>query len=315
MWGALFGAAGSIIGGAMQANAIEDATNAQIKALERQREWVFQQLDPKKIGAKARAADVARAKARLELQGVIDPMLLQQRYDAQKAISDRLAGLTGDASDQVAAVAAQEAIRGVPGLDDIKARLIDSAMSELNAGATLPPDVQAELMQAGLERTGQMSGSATAGGPGGNILRELIGTAALKLKSDRQTRATQLAQAAQDMDAKRQAILGSLFPSLAAQSLSKLGATQGILTQSNAMRPESGLGGSDIANLWLARVGATNKLDQRIADIGASGTMGAAEQWGRAIGGAGSAAGSLLNILMQPSNRMSDEEYYFRNPA
>jgi len=302
MWGELFGAVGSIIGGAMQADAIEDATKAQIKAIEKQQKFVFDQLDPAVIGRKARLADIERTKERLRLQGVVDPLLLQQRYDAQKAISDRLAGLSGDASDQVASVAAEEAIRGVPGLDDLKAKLIDSAMAELNAGATLPPDVQAELVQAGLERTGQMSGSATAGGPGGNILRELIGTAALQLKADRQGRATALAQAAQDMDAKRQAILGSLFPSLAATSLNKLKATQGILEQSNQMVPESGLGGTDIANLWLARVGATNQLAQSAADIAARGTMGQAAGYGQMIGGAGSAAGNLLNILMNNSN-------------
>lgn len=311
----LFGAAGSIVGGIMQANAIEDATNAQIDALERQRDFVFNQLNPKKIGDKARAADIARAQERLRLQGIVDPALLQQRYDAEQAISNRLAGLTGDTSDQVAAVAAEEAIRGTPGLDEIKAKLIDSAMAELNAGATLPPDVQAELVQAGLERTGRMSGSATAEGFGGNILRQLIGSAALQLKSDRQVRATQLAQAAQDMDAKRQAILGTLFPSLAATSLSKLGATQSILGQSNQMVPEAGLGGSDIANLWLARVGATNQLAQSAADVAARGGMGAAQAWGNVLGGAGSAAGNLLNMILNRQKPMSDEEYYFRNPV
>lgn len=310
----LFGAAGSIIGGMMTAGAIEDATEAQIEAMERQRDFVFNQLNPQRIGRKAREADVARAQERLRLQGIVDPMLLQQRYDAEKAISDRLSGLTGDPSDQVAAVAAQEAVRGTPGLDEIKAKLIDSAMAELNAGATLPPDVQAELMQAGLERTGQMSGSATAEGFGGNILRQLIGSAALQLKSDRQTRATQLAQAAQDMDVKRQAILGTLFPSLAATSLSKLGATQSILSQSNQMVPEAGLGGSDIANLWLARVGATNQLAQSAADIAARGGMGAAQAWGNVIGGAGSAAGNLLNLIMNKPKAnygsMSDADFF-----
>lgn len=284
----------------MQAEATKDATEAQIKALEKQRDFVFKQLDPAKIGRKARIADTQRAQERLRLQGIIDPMLLQQRYDSQKAISDRLAGLTGDASDRVANVAAEEAIRGTPGLDDIKARLIDSAMEELNAGATLPPDVQAELVQAGLERTGRTTGAATTEGVGGNILRQLIGTAALQLKADRQARATQLSQAAQDMDVKRQAILGSLFPSLAATQLQKLGATQSILGQSNQMVPEAGLGGSDIANLWLARVGATNQLAQSAADVAARGGMGAAQIYGNMLGAGASGAGTLLDRILNP---------------
>lgn len=298
MWDALFGAVGGVVGGIMTANAIEDATEEQIEALERQRDFVFDQLHPDKISSAARTADEKRAKDRLRLQGIVDPELLAQRYDAQKIISDRMAGLQGDEADQVASVAAQEAIRGTQGLEDIKSKLIGEAMNELNAGATLPPDVQAELVQAGLERGGQTTGRASGQGVGGNILRELIGTAALQLKADRQARATQLAQAAQEMDVRRQSILGTLFPNLAAKSLGKLQAAQGVLQQSNQMVPEAGLGGTDIANLWLARVGATNQLSQSAADVAARGAIGQAQAYGGAIGAAGSAAGRILNQVL-----------------
>lgn len=298
MFDALFGAAGSIIGGMMQADAIEEATEMQIEAIEKQRQFVFDQLDPTKIGNKARQADINRAQERLRLQGIVDPELLKQRYDSQKQISDRLAGLTGDEADKVASTAASEAIRGTPGLDDIKAKLIDTAMQELNAGATLPSDVQAELVQAGLERTGQMSGAATTEGFGNQILRQVLGTAALALKADRQKRATALAEAAQNMDMKRQQILGSLFPNLVQKSVTKLGAAQNVLAQSNQMVPEAGLGGTDIANLWLARVGATNQLAQSAADVAARGAIGQAGAWSQAIGGAASGAGSLLNKIL-----------------
>jgi hypothetical protein len=295
-WSGIFGAAGSIIGGMMTADAIEDATDKQLKAIEKQRQFVFDQLNPEKIGNKARAADIRRVQERLRLQGITDPELLKQRYDAQQAISQRLAGLTGDEADKVAATAAAEAIRGTQGLEDVKTKLIDQALQELNAGATLPPDVQAELVGAGLERTGQTTGSA-ASGIRGNILKELIGTAALQLKSDRQKRATELAQAAQDMDVKRQAVLGQLFPNLVSKSLNKLGAAQSVLSQSNQMVPEAGLGGADIANLWIARVGATNQLSQSAADIAARGAIGQAAGLQQAIGGAAKGAGSILNYF------------------
>lgn len=313
MWDSLFGAVGSIVGGYMQANAIEDATKEQIKAIEKQRQFVFDQLNPNKINEKARQTDEQRAQNRLRLQGIVDPELLQQRYDAQKQISDRLAGLTGDEADKVASVAAEEAIAGTPGLNDVKSKLIDAALGEINAGATIPPDVQAELVKAGLEQTGQMSGAATTKGFGGNILRQIIGTAAIQLKADRQKRATELAQAAQDMDVKRQAVLGQLFPNLVNKSVSKLGATQGVLAQSNQMVPEAGLGGTDIANLWLARVGATNQLAQSAADVASRGTIGQAGAYNQMIGGGASAAGSLLNaILNRPKQEMSDQDYFLK---
>lgn len=314
MWDSLFGAVGGVVGGIMQANAMESATKMQIKALEKQRQFVFDQLDPNKIGNKARQADQNRAQNRLKLQGIVDPELLKQRYDAEKQISDRLAGLKGDESDQVGSVAAKEAIAGTPGLNDIKSKLIEAAGQELNAGATLPPDVQAQLAQSGLEKTGQMSGKATTEGFGGNILRQIIGTAAIQLKADRQKRATELAQSAQDMDVKRQAILGSLFPNLASKSISKLGATQSVLGQSNQMVPESGLGGADIANLWLARVGATNQLSQSAADVAARGAIGQGNAIGNIIGAGTSGAGSLLNaILNKPKKNygsMSDADFF-----
>lgn len=297
MWDSLFGAVGGIVGGMLQAGAIEDATKAQIKAIEKQRQFVFDQLNPKKIANKARIADTNRAQDRLRLQGIVDPELLKQRYDSQKQISDRLAGLTGDEADKVASTAASEAIRGTQGLEDIKTKLIGEAMNELNAGATLPPDVQAELVQAGLERTGQTTGSS-ASGVRGNILRELIGSAAIQLKADRQKRATELAQAAQDMDVKRQAVLGQLFPNLVQKSVSKLGAAQGVLAQSNQMVPEAGLGGTDIANLWLARVGATNQLAQSAADVAARGAIGQGAAWANAIGAGVKGAGDLLNSIL-----------------
>jgi len=149
-----------------------------------------------------------------------------------------------------------------------------------------------------LEQGGAATGRASGRGIGGNILRELIGTAALKLKADRQARATQLAQAAQEMDVRRQSILGTLFPNLAAKSLGKLQATQSVLQQSNQMVPEAGLGGTDIANLWLARVGATNQLAQSAADVAARGGIGQAQVLGSTLGAAGSAAGNILNAIL-----------------
>src|SRR5882672_11076583 len=166
MWDSLFGAVGSAVGGYLQGQAIESATKQQIKALEKQRQFVYDQLSPTVVGSQARKADIARAQARLRLQGQIDPELLKQRYASEKAISDRLAGLTGDQSDKIAQAAASEALTGTKGIEDVKTKLISSAMDELNAGATLPPDVQAELVQSGLERTGQTSGSATTRGFG-----------------------------------------------------------------------------------------------------------------------------------------------------
>ena len=282
----VFGAAGQIASASISAGAIKDATDAQIAALEKQRQFVYDQLNPDVVGSQAKSADVQRAANRLALQGSVDPELLRQRYASEAAVTKSLGGLGEGAGQDVANVAAKEAIAGTPGMEELRKRLIDSALKELDAGATLPPDVQAEIVKSGLERAGQTTGSAGPQGFGQQILRTMIGQAGINLQTQRQQKAAALAQSAQDLESKRQAILGTLFPNLSTVQLNTLKGQQGVLQQSNQMVPESGLGGSDIANLWLARVGATNQLAQSAADAAARGGMGQAQIWNQGLGGA-----------------------------
>jgi hypothetical protein len=184
-------------------------------------------------------------------------------------------------------------------MDQVKASLIDAALKEISAGATLPPDVQAELVQTGLEKSGMVTGKAGAQGVGGQLIRQLIGTAGINLQGERQKRATALAGAAQELEASRQSILQNIFPNLSAVQLNQLTGQQNVLNQSNSMVPQVGLSGSDIANLWMARVGATNQLAQAGADARAAGGMAAAQAWQPAIGAAIRGAGSLMPTARQ----------------
>lgn len=279
---------------------MRDAAETQARALEQQRQFVFNQLDPAKIAALAGAADVDQARNRLALQGAIDPSLLQARFTSQDAILKGLQGLGADSTTmKVGETAAKEAVAGVKGMDQVKASLIDAALKEISAGATLPPDVQAELVQTGLEKSGMVTGKAGAQGVGGQLLRQLIGTAGVNLQGERQKRATALAGAAQELEASRQSILQNIFPNLSAVQLNQLQGQQGVLNQSNSMVPQVGLSGSDIANIWMARVGATNQLAQAGADARAAGGMAAAQAWQPAIGAAIRGAGSLMPTARQ----------------
>lgn len=283
--GEIFGAVGSIASASIQAGAIKDATQMQIDALNRQREFVYSELEPGKISDLATAQDTQRAKDRLALQAIVDPTSLANRYSSQEAIARQL-GILGQAPGEVGAVAAEEAIKGIPGMEEGKKRLVDAALQELSLGATLPPDVQAELVKAGLEQSGMTTGAASPKGFGGTILRQVLGTAGLALRQKRQEQAAGLLGQAQNLESERQRILGTLFPNLSAVQLNTLKGTQDVLAQSNQMVPEAGLGGTDIANLWLARVGATNQLAQSAADAAARGGMAQAQAWQQGLGAA-----------------------------
>jgi len=292
----IFGAVGQVAGAAIQANAMQEATRMQIQALEEQKQFVFDQLDPDKIQGQAQLADVNRAQNQLALQGQIDPALLAQRYASEGAIAKQAAELSSGntPADQVAAAAATEAISGGAQNEAAKKALVDAALKELAAGATLPSDVQAQLMQAGLSKTGQVTGTANASGVGGQILQTLLGTAGINLKFQREQQAANLTKSAQDLESSRQQILGSLFPNLQNQQLKSIAAQQGILQQSNSMAPNVGLGGTDITNLWLGRVGATNQLAQTAANAAAAGGAAQGQIWGNAVANTAPYVGQAL---------------------
>jgi hypothetical protein len=292
--GEIFTAGGNIAAASISAGAVKDATNKQISALERQRQFVYDELSPGKIGAVATAQDVQRTKDRLALQAVTDPALLATRYAASQKIQQGVEGLGAGAGDVVAAQAATEALASQAGPNALKQKLIDAALAEIDAGASLPNDLQAELVKSGLERAGSVTPGASPNGVGGTIARELIGKAGIELKAQRQGRAAALANAAQGLEAQRASLLGSLFPSLKQTQIANLQESQRAFGTSNTAVPEAGIGGSDVANLWLARVGATNQLAQSAADAAARGGMANAQIWNQGIGSATEAIGSEL---------------------
>jgi hypothetical protein len=288
----IFSGIGQVAGAAITASAMKDAAKMQIEALEKQRKFVYDELAPEKIGAQATAADIDRARNMLALQAQTDPALLQARYKAEEGLVKNLDEVFGPNAPgaAVAAQAEQEALGGGATSAALKQRLIDAALGELDAGASLPPDIQAELVNAGLTRAGQTG--AQAGGRRVEAAR-FIGLEGERIRAERQQRAAQLGTAAQNLETSRANILGQLFPALQAQQLQKQQAAQAALGMSNALMPKAGLTGGDIANIWLARVGATNQLAQQQADIGARAGETSALALGQGIGAAFRTGGAI----------------------
>lgn len=284
---------GSMASAAIQANAMQNAIDKQIESLKQARDFVFNQLDPNTINPQALAADVQNANARLALQGQIDPKLLEARYQGEASQAELLKKL-GVQSDAVANQAVTEAMTGQQGMMDAKNKLISDAMAQLQQGATLPPDVQAELVKSGLEASGMVTQHASAKGVGGQQLRTIIGQAGVNLQMKRQQQASEMLSSAQNLETSRQNILQNLFPRLTQNQLSNLQGQQSAIQLSNSMLPQAGLSGSSVANLWLARVGATNQINQDMANSQAQASMNMGNIWGRAAGGAVSSIGGMI---------------------
>lgn len=303
----LFGAVGSIVSAEISSQAQRQAQRAQLDAISQQRDYIFRNLDPNVIAPMSQAQDEARAWAQLALQGKIDPALLQARYAGEAGLTTSLADITGGRGPgQVADVATREALAGTPGMEDVKGKLIDAALADVKAGATLPPDLQAQMVQSGLEQSGMATGFARASGIGGTILQQVLGTAGLQLRAQRMQEAQQLSTTAQNLDANRQNILQSLFPRLQQRQMGQLTAAGSVFGTSQAAAPQAGLTGQDTANIWLARVGATNQLTAQQGQALSQGAMAQGQIWGQAAGGLARGLGSVANSGWFSSSTPSD---------
>ena len=277
---------GYIVSGFMSADAASSAADAQTNILKMAQANVQSQMDPALVNQQALQADQERAKNQIALQAQIDPALAAQRPQAEQILSGQLSQIGQANSDQVANAATQQALAGTPGAAQGSANLVSQANTLLGQGATLPPDVQASLMQAGLQQTGAVQGSATARGAGGTILNQVLGMGGLQLQQQRQQQAASLLTSASNLDAQRSQVLGNLFPRLQQQQMGNIGAASGILQQSNSMLPQAGLSGADVANVWLQRVGAVNSLTQQMGSVVGAGQLAAGQATAKATGSA-----------------------------
>jgi hypothetical protein len=179
--------------------------------------------------------------------------------------------------------------------------LLDEAKAELDAGATLPPEFQAELVRTGLERAGQAGFGTTGRGLGGVQLRKLIGSEGLALKQTRQDQATKLAGAAQDIENARGNILGSVFPRLKDLATSNLTRAQSIFNTGESTVPSVGITGEDIVNINLTKAGAQNQLTSQAGDIAAQGAIARGQMINQLIGAGVELATSTINRANTPT--------------
>lgn len=298
---------GSIVGGlfqmgsaSIQANAMKKATQMQIDAINQQRELIRSELAPEKVAPMVAAADKQRAMSMLALQGKIDPALLASRYQASSNILGTLQQPGGQAED-LASQLISEIQQPSAGLEAVKAAMIDRALDSLDAGATLPSDVQAEIIKAGLERSTASGVGAARSGLAGQTAKKILGQAGVTLQQQRENQAMNLTKTADELSTRRAQLLASVFPQLKNLQTLNLQNALSSLTTSNAMAPESGMSGGDMLNLLKARVGAEQSLTSQEGAARAELAKGIGSAWSGALGGIGRAVAGAnsagMNLL------------------
>lgn len=300
-FGALLGGAGAIASGIINADAISKATNLQSAAMQDVIQRITTQMTPAQLQQIATHGDVQRAQQQQALLAQIYPGLAKAQAAAEGSLASQVTGFgPQSAASQVGAAAAKEAL-GAPSTAGGQQALIDSALAQLKAGATLPPDVEAQLVQAGLESSGMVTQSATGRGIGGQQLRTILGTAGIQLQQQRQQQAASLLTQAQQLETQRQSVLQSLFPNLSNVQLQQAAAPASIFGLAAGATPQAGLSGTSLANAWLQRIGALNQATEQAAGVKASGALAQGQNWSQTIGSLTGSGGNLLGGIMKGS--------------
>jgi len=283
-FGSLLGGAGAIASGIINNDAISEATKLQSSALQSVISRIQNEMTPAQLQQIATLGDTQRATQQQQLLAKIYPGLFAAQKTAENSLAAQAGGFGSQSlASQVGAKAASEAL-SAPSTAGGQQQLIDSALAQLKQGATLPPDVEAQLVQAGLESSGMVTQHASGQGVGGQQIRTLLGTAGIQLQQQRQQQAASLLTQAQQLETQRQNVLQSLFPNLSQVQLQQAGGAGSIFGLTSSATPQAGLSGTSLANAWLQRIGATNQATEQLAGVQGAGKLAQAQNWSNTIG-------------------------------
>lgn len=253
-----------------------------------------------------------------------DPELAQVRDVAIQRALDTLNDTSGnqakaqDVADRLAAGALD--LEGDAASKKLESSLLQRAQENLDRGAELPPEFQAELVRSGLENAGAAGIGADRKGPLAQLLGKKIGAEQIALERQRAADALQLGQGAQALRTNRLNILAGIAPALQNIDTSRFNLAAGAENLANSEMPQDvGLTGRDVLNLNESNRALDNQRTLALGQLKAgkhivsgetaskyvqAGTGFLQSALGSIMGGAdgaggeGGGAGGILNGLM-----------------
>ena len=247
----IFGAIGNIVGAYFEQDAERKAIHAQEDALNK-----LKPIDVEKMGADVVTRDKEFYDRSLEQFRQENPELAQARDIAKQGVLTSLQSVEKDfaRTDQLLEQRVAEAGKSSPVADEIRNTLLAQTRDNLNRGAQLPPEFQAELVRTGLE-------NASATGVGGNKqgvttqrLGTLLGAAGLELESRRRAEAAGALQLEDSLVRSRQQILGDLVQQSSSLPGARTGFYGSALQALEGQIKPVGLTGRDLMNLDLNNI-------------------------------------------------------------
>jgi len=237
-------------------DAADDMLDTQKRALQLQRIILAKELDPNRLDQIAVEYDTRQLERRQEFLQKYEPELYQLREASKQQLLAQATRTKGqDPSHILAGKLFNEVREEDPRLRAMKESLIDRAQEDINAGAKLSPEFQAELVRAGLDAGSQAGIGFSKGAIGGGVAR-VLGLAGEQLKQQRNAEAVNLTNAAQNLATARTNILASVFPKLRdLETADRNESVQNfLLTERNT--PNVGLSGADAVNAHLTKTNA-----------------------------------------------------------
>jgi hypothetical protein len=295
--GAAIAAAGAAGSAYAKKKAGDKAIKQQERALTGQKRILRDELSFERLNQAATDADRLRAKNRLALQEEIDPELAQLRQlGKEQLLRETSRSNESLGSTQVANKLVEENINADPRIEALKDSIIGRAQEELDAGSTLPPEFQADLVRAGVSEGGQAGFRPTAKTIGGSITRAL-GIAGEQLKQGRQQQAVSLAGAATNLTESRANILSSIFPTVKASEDARKRDAAAAFGIGDSTLPESGLTGREATTIQQNRGNTLLKIRGKRGDLKAQKAINAGEANAAYIKAGASFASSSLGAF------------------
>lgn len=252
----------------------------------------------------ARKYDRRRFEGQLALQKELDPKAAALREGGIDTMLANLSNADDETALNLVRRLAEENGTEDPAVVAIKDKILSDAMTDLEAGAKLSPDFQAELVRSGLE-TGAGAGFGISPGSGaGRQSRELLGAAGIALKQQRTENAQGAAEFATSLSTARANILSGVAASLSNLTNNQFNKGQTAAGVGYSLVPEYGLSGADAVNLDLARINQQQQLTMAAGNVEAQKRTAQGEMYqsmmssaSSALGGA--AAGGLFGASAQ----------------
>lgn len=253
-------------------------------------------LDAQEMSKVAGDAEIKRFTDSIASQRKLDPDFARMREQGGKNIVSQL---QSDANPTSAGNSSLKEMRELVGnakgsTDEVLAQLMDRVKADLDAGATLPPEFQAELVRSGMEKAGASGLDMSRGGDAGANTRRLLGSEGLALKMAREANAVRNLGAATNLRNDRsKALIGiaALDNDLKNATMGRAGAA---ISTSNSNMPSIGLSGADAADIYQRNAEFENKRILERAKITSDTTLAKAANNAQMAGGIASGVSSAI---------------------